>query len=339
MAQPGFFNQNENRAYPFVLDTVNRPDNGPMTLLNLPNDIVVDCGFIMGAQSGFSTDLNSVHLRIIRRLGDRFYFHFESDAAELYQVPLIFTRHIDDEDYLTEHTDSTSSGDLDYPLTVSDSDSDSRAPGLDTCGEPLWSGFLVTGSIQSLIRLLPVDGSIGTRDSGVAVVEPALIQNLSNSFPTSFNVANDDRTRATAPLDCDDIEWPYEIGVIHIYESCLKGELWLKAGYNAIVQQNNTDNSITLGAGVGFGAGQPCNELQLFAGEVPPNGSNLLSGGPQCNEVLRSINGLSDRLFSLLASQGVTITSYPAENRIVVNADMSGLVLCFNQISQVSESV
>jgi hypothetical protein len=55
--------------------------------------------------------------------------------------------------------------------------------------------------------------------------------------------------------------------------------------------------------------------------------------------VLRSVNGLSNRLFALLASQGVTITSYPAENRIVVNADMSGLVLCFDQISQVSESV
>ena len=336
MAQPGFFNQNANRAYPFRLNTVNRPDSGPMTLLNLPNDIVVDCGFMFGTQSGFDTATNKVHLQLIQRVDDTFYFHFKSDAAELYKVPLIFTRTVDSEDNLTEFVDSLQDNPAEPTLPVSDSDS--YVHGHTSCNEPLWSGFLVTGSIQSLISLLPVPGELAASTIDVASVEPSLIQNLAGTVVTSLNVANDDRTRATAPDDCDEIEWPYETGVVHINHVCLTQEIWIKPGYNALVRQNNTDNSIVLGAGVGFGQGEPCGELPLFEGEVAPDGSNLLSGGPQCNEVLRSVNGLSSRLLNLIAARGVTITSYPEENKIVVNADMSGLVLCFDQISQVSES-
>jgi hypothetical protein len=327
MAQPNFFNQNAHRAYPFLRASVNQPDSGPLTLLNLPNDIVVDCGFLLGPHSAYDVATHIVYLDTLERLGDFFYFTFRSTAPELFTAPLVFTRHIDDEDYLTEHSD-----------TGQDGISDSGSTGLSDCQEPLWSGFLVSGSMASLALLLPVDGTISRGTDG-AIVEPALLHNMAGSIVTSLNLANDDRTRVAAPDDCDEIVAPYPTNVIHIRETCLQGELVLKPGYNASVQQNSTDNSIVLGAGVGLGAGEPCEEVPLFEGETSPDGGNLLSGGPQCNEVLRSINGKSDRLFQLLVSGGATITSFPDEHRIVINVNMSGMVLCFSEILNVSESV
>lgn len=330
MASPGFFNQNANRAYPFLLGTVNRPSDGPLSLRQLPNDIVVDCGFLLGPQAGFTAE-HTVRLQSIRRRSDVFYFTFVCDTDALYDVPLVFTRHVLDEDYVTEFVDSDESAQLANSASVSVSD------GHDACGEPLWSGFLVTGKMASLQQLLATDGEIATTEAA-ATVEPGLLHNLADTFVSSVSVANDDRTRADASEDCDVVEWPYEVGVVHVHESCLRGEIRLKAGYNAIVRQNDLDNSITLGAGVGFGEGEPCGEIPLFADEVPPDAGQLLSGGPRCDEVLRSIDGIGGRLFNIIAAQGVTVTAYPAENRVVIGVDMSGLALCFTQISQVSES-
>lgn len=325
MPTPNWLNQNANRSFPFLKDSVGQSD-GPLTLTQLPDDIIVDAGFVMGPQSGFTNGEHRVYLNRLYRSGDFFYFEFETDAPYAHEALLTFTRHVDDADRLTEHLNSGQTG-----TSVSGSTSEQD------CDEPLWSGYLVTGSIASLVLLLPVDGAIAREDES-AILEPALIQNLAESYVTSIALANDDRTRVTAPDDCDDVVFPYETGVVFVKERCLQGEILLKAGYNAIVRQEAGDNSLTFGAGVGRGEGEPCGELTLFDEEIPPDDSNLLTGGPQCNEVLRSVNGRGGRLFNLIASTGVTITPVPDENRLLIDVDMSGLALCFNSVSHISES-
>jgi hypothetical protein len=55
MSRPNFFNDNINRTFPFQLATtgVATPGTGAVTLLQLPDEFVADCGFIMGPESGF----------------------------------------------------------------------------------------------------------------------------------------------------------------------------------------------------------------------------------------------------------------------------------------------
>lgn len=325
MPTPNWLNSNANRSFPFLKDSVGLSD-GPLTLLQLPNDIVVDAGFVMGPQSGFRHESHKVYLNRLYRVGDRFYFEFETDAPYAGAAHLTFSRHVDDEDLLTEHLDSGQTG-----TSISGSTSEQD------CDEPLWSGYLIVGDMNSLALLLPVEGEL-VRSGDAAVIEPALVQSLAGAYVTSLNLANDDRTRVEAPDDCDEVVFPFETGLTYIKERCLQDEIVVKAGYNAFVRQEAGDNSLTFGAGVGRGEGEPCNEIPLFETELPPDGGNLLTGGPQCNEVLRSINGKGGRLFNLTAKQGVTITSVPDENKLVVDVDMSGLALCFNSVSRVSES-
>lgn len=326
MAQPGWYNTNRNRSYPFLAKSVDRPSSGPLTLLNLPDGVLVDAGFRLGVHAGFDAGKHSVYLARIRRHNDVFYFDFECDAPELFGVPITFTRRLIDVDYLTEFANSEQAG---FSLSSISSTG---------CGEPLWSGFLVSGNMETLSLFLTGDGVI-ERSANAATIEPGLIQNLGGSYVTSINIANDDRTRATVPAGCPEVNWPYPTDVIFVNARCLLGEIWLKAGYNATVRQSNQENSLTLVAGAGEGAGQPCTEVPLFPGESPPSGSNLLAGGPQCNQTVRSINGIGGQIFNLFGGPGVTVSSVPEQNRVVVDVSMSGLALCFDSISHVSEQL
>lgn len=324
-----FFNENANRAYPFVLGTVDRPASGPTTTLNLPNGLIVDTGFILGPKSRFKTESHSVYLVRLRRVGDYFFYDFESDAPALFGVTLTFTRHVADENYLAEFTDS---GDVGLSESSLVAGSISEGP----CDEPLWSGFLVTGVMAEAELLLPSDGEI-TRGVEASTVEPALLQNLSESYVVKIGIANDDRIRTTAPEDCPELVFPGPVDVIHVAAHCIVGDVVIKPGYNCLVTQNLVERSLTIAAAPGAGAGQPCEEVPLYPGEIAPVGSRLLEGGPRCNEVLRSLNGIGGRQFSLIAGQGVTINSVPADHRIVIDIDMLGLAFC-DGISHVSES-
>ena len=126
MPQIDFYNDNENRAYPFVLETVDmRPPAVPPTIEDLPNAVAVDAGFMMGLQSGFDAALHDVWLHEIRREGTTFFLEFRSDAPGLFERPLIFVRTTGDLDFTIEYVDNFSD-----PVT-SLSVSESEIPGCD----------------------------------------------------------------------------------------------------------------------------------------------------------------------------------------------------------------
>ena len=309
-----FFNENENRAYPFT------------RTVTLPTALVVDAGFVLGPKSRFEYAEHRVWLSAVRRAGSFFYFEFSSDAPELHAVPLVFTRHVDDDDYKTYFVDSGTLG-----LSHS-SQSGSTSESYDPCDEPLWSGFITTGRLAKLTAALPTDGVISCTET----IEPARLQSLVESFVVRFGVANDDRTRATIPIACGEEETT--TGQLFVSSACVVGDVVIAAGFNATVRQSLVDNSITVLAEIGAGDGEPCEQLPRYVGEVPPAGSSLLEGGLRCNETLRAINGIGGPQFTVLAGEGVTVTSDPSGNRLIVDVNMSGFAICAEAESLVSES-
>lgn len=325
MPSPNWFNTNANRSYPFVDRTVDRPGSGEVR--NLPDSAIVDAGFVMGTGAGFDAALHAVRLARVRRLPFEIEFEFESTAPAMFGSKLVFRRDITEPGYVTEDADSDAS----YGLSLSDPD--------EVCLEPLWSGFLVTGPVDALLEMLADSDWELTGGAGQGAVEPALIQNLSGEYVSSLNLANDDRTRVDSPDGCDVTSWPEPPEPLYLNAACLRGAVSFSPGYNALIEQADTDNTLTFRAEVGAGAGQPCNEVPLYPGEAPAAGTPLLSGGPACGQVLRSINGVGGRLFDVLVGLGFQLTALPDENKVVVDCNFSGLALCPEDVSSVSESV
>jgi hypothetical protein len=232
---------------------------------------------------------------------------------------------------LVEHKSAAETGDSDV---LRDSISGSGSLDYADCDEPLWYGYLVTGDMADLVAYLPSDGTVAS----TAILEPALVQILTASYVVSLNLANMDRTRAEAPVGCTPIVWPFPVGVNYVNARCFTGIVRFMAGYNATIEQDTHQNAIILGAAVGAGAGQPCEELLLFTDEgLHPLGP--LSGGPPCNTVLRSINGVGGPLYNFTAGAGVSLAPQPDHNTLSINVDMTGLALCPSSLSELSESL
>jgi hypothetical protein len=303
VAAPSFFNENERRDYPFVAGGTDNP----------PFSLVVDAGFVVGAKSGFDAAAHRIRLEAVRRQGTFFYLDFVSDAPELFGVRLTFSRQVTDPDFAAEFVDSGTSG-----LSASSrSGSDPDDVGL--CDEPLWYGFVSTGRIAAFASLLPADGDA----SFDAVVEPALVQNLADTFVTRLSTANGDRTRVEPPEGCDGEA--AAVGEIFVNSYCITGEVRFRAGFNATARQSPEENSITLGAAVGAGEGEPCSPVPLYGDESPPADSVLYEGGPLCNETVRSINGVGGPLFTVASGPGVVVTSEPETNTVVIDVNLNGL--------------
>lgn len=329
MSAVGFLDHNRHRAYPFLDGTTGRAVDGPASLANLPDSVVVDCGFRAGPQSGYDSAAHRVYLSSITRVSNLLTFVFQSDAPGLADSLLTFTRTIGQERYLTEFTDSEDSG---YSESGSSSSS-GLDPGGD-CRSPLWDGYLVTGDLDTIETLLPGDGIV-TATGDAATVEPTLTQSLTLARVTSLRLANAERSRAESPADCPEATWPFELRDIYVNPRCLGDEIIIKPGFNLQPRQSLSGNVLHLTPGVGLGAGEPCEEVRLLDAEAPPAGDSLLSGGPACNEILRSLNGEAGPNLTLRGGPGVTLTPTPASNKITVAIDMSGLSTC--QISEVSE--
>lgn len=337
MPRPNFFNDNINRTFPFRWKSVgiNTPISGPVTMLELPDEFIADCGFIMGPESGFEEGIHSVFLYKITRVdANTITYEFQSDAPALSGYPLIFTRNASSPIYETEFAES------DIPAQPINSQSASNSNSFEVvCGDPFWSGYLVTGPIEATFSRLAIGASITRANATEALVEPALIQNLNDSQVVSLNLANADRTRALRPANCPPNQWPFPTGQIYVNYTCLQGNIKLQSGYNLSLSQSNTTNTIQFSAIVNAGAGQICEQLKLFPEETPPIGSpnNLLGGDFYCNEVLRTVNGIQGPNLQFFAGSGVAIVADTVNNKLIIDVNLLDLSLC--PYSTVSASI
>lgn len=329
MAHPNFFNENINRTFPFQVGTAGILES-TLAMRNLPDAVIADCGFIMGPESYFqegqtADGLNQVFLhRFVRTAEDPDEIQIEfrvripvtiNDETVIQTHVIVFTRHIDDPNYTLEFAESSAA----------------------ECAEPIWSGYLVTGVTSALFNALPLDVLVTgdlelvRLDLGSALVEPALIQNLSENQVISVSLANADRTRAARVSKCDPYEWEaFTTGAIYINRECLQDDLRLRPGYNVSISQNKLNNVIQFSAITKAGLGEPCAEVKLFEDEAPPIGAtnNLLAGDFYCNEVLRTVNGLQGPTLTLFAGTGVSILADNTSSTIVVDINLSELSLC-----------
>ena len=90
MARPNFFNENANRTFPFKNKTagIETPDSGTFTMRQLPDDVIVDCGFIMGPESGYVEGVHSIFLYKISKVSSvQINYEFRCDAPNLVDAP------------------------------------------------------------------------------------------------------------------------------------------------------------------------------------------------------------------------------------------------------------
>lgn len=300
MPRPGFYNDNEYRAYPFIF----KPDTNL-----IPNSAIVDCGIIMGLDSEFDGAQHSVWLKTVRRVGDVFEFEFDTDAPGAADLPLVFQRDVTAEEWLTEDAESA-------PY-IKDGNS---------CAvEPAWSGFLVTGPLNELAALLPTNGTINLSTN--YVLEPGRIQSLVRTYLRAISLGNLSRPMAQSSCDPPADNSRYVV----INRRCVTGEIRFKEGYNALVRQRKAANEIAISAGRNLGAPYDADicetygEIPFYPGEQPPVGSKFLSGGPACDELVSSINGVIGPDINIVGGTGVEITPDPENNAIIVKLSPSNI--------------
>jgi hypothetical protein len=330
--QMSWENENANRSFPFQKETTDVPGAASGSIQQLPDSAVVDAGFIVGLEAGFNSAVNLIWLNAVRRSGSTFWFDFASDAPGLYGKILTFTRTLTDPQGTVEFQTVDEAG---FSMSMTSTD-------LSVCaGEPLWEGYLVSGDLTDLAGVLP-DGQQLLRSGSGAELELALVQNLAHTYVSAINLANANRTRATAPLVCPPLIWSYPIAEDEVYVTarCLRGDIRFVRGYNLDVAQTDYNNTITLAPSPGGGLGQPCNtEPTLFDGEIPPDGSTLLEGGPRCSDLLRTINGLGGANAMFVSGVGAQIIPLPATNTIIIDVNMHGLQVCYSEgLSEMSET-
>jgi hypothetical protein len=310
MAKTSFYIDNQNRDFPFLSGT----SFGSLST-------VVACGFMLGHGTGFTPGVSTVFLAKILREHGRFWFYFESDAPGLAGKTLIFNRSEDVEDFVTEYADLID----DDPSSLSASDSASVVEDLGLCEfADSFAGFLITGSLVELKSLL----SEGEHLLGQAIVEPALLQDLTGGYARSINLANGERTRYEPPNTCPDPAWPTTPAAMYVRATCIKGPVTFRPGYNSLILQNNFNNSLTIAAAVGAGLGEPCEQVPLFQGETPPDDSAFLEGGPSCAEAVRMVGGITGPIVPIASGNGVSVEFQPDLNTIKLNVDLHNLAVC-----------
>lgn len=301
MPRPGFYNDNEYRAYPFVF----KPNAGQ----TMPESAVVDAGVIMRLDSNFDDKIHTVWLASITRDTGRFYFEFKTDAAP---ESLRFSR---------------SAGAKEWEIEYADSDERTDCENVD---DPVWEGFLVTGPLKELNEWLSADDTV-TFAKDVYQLEPARIQNLNHAYVRSVNVGNYDRIVVPG---CEDKNRVLVAPNVVLNKACMAGDLRFKEGYNCSIRQTTFANEIVIGASLGAGApvdAELCangSELALFPDEQLFSGSKFFSGGPACDELIFTINGLGGPAVTLTGGGGINVSTKTDPPRIVISRNPVNTVDC-----------
>lgn len=315
MPRDGFLADNSQRNYPFI---VGKPlqflaSGQPVTL---PDAAIVDFRAVAYPAARWQTGTR-VELAWIERAGPHVRLAFRCDAPGLAGVELIFLRHANDAEFTTQTLLVT----RDLPAAVI------AASGGQALPDPLWEATLTTGDCAALYRALPDGPRAYPVATWQAEIEPALCVNLGDSFVASLNVANAPRQVAGPPEGCGPA--PVAGDTLVIVATCLRGEVALVEGYNAVIRQGTRGNNLTIGAAVGAGQGEPCGEVPLYPGEPTGAGSDYLSGGPGCGDVVSSINGVSASVIRWTSEAGIRVeAARDARHTLVVTVDPSVLARC-----------
>jgi hypothetical protein len=345
MPRPAFYNDNEYRAYPFIYK--------PTSTL-LPEAAVVDAGVVMRLDAQYDETQHSVWLHKIERAGVAFIFTLKSDAFDTDGPTLSFTRALNSAEWEAEYVDSDSLDvcaevtndpdpawtgflvtgrldELDAVMTASGSNTLTFAPS-DYPLEPARIQNLANGYVRSLnvgnyrrvyvpnccsddVTNIPiVVTSIEDRDAILNPVDAQLVATTDDSRYWRYDAAND--------------EWT-DISIV-VNARCIRGDIRLIPGYNCDITQITRLNEISISAAIGAGdqdTAELCSnggELPLYDGELQPllendlTRSKFFSGGPACNDLIFTINGVGGSAITLAGGVGINIKTDTNPPRITV---------------------
>ena len=351
MAQTGWYNTNSQRHFPLV-------DNN-----DFPEYLFADIGLVVGNRHNFKPATESISVTRVQRYGpNQLFVEMTSDCPGLANHTILaFINMGELGEYPVGHLYTGRPGDLDRSGEVTQADFDSlfanigltsptpndgdidRSGNVDINDAALLNqdianselvadvqGFIVLGDTRKIRQALPNPGDNFTGSSRIL---PGLVQTRRGLRADNITVATLDRTRADTAAGCRDYCWPVTADPYHVSAKRLTGSLIFEEGYNCLLRQSLSENSITIGAAVGSGAGQPCEETALFEGESPPTGSVLLSGGPACDEIFRTINGVGGRVVSLRGGQGVSVSYLNDTFTIQIDINAEDMAVCVPEIS------
>lgn len=302
MAHHGWYNANEYRAFPFIYTTEE---------LLVSNRVMVDFGCSFGPSSPLNDEESpAVWLYQIRRTCSVYEFDFRTNVGEAARYALVFVRDANDPEYTHSFAEAT--------LV------DSETSAYDCPDSFVWEGFLVTGMLSDLNL---ADGGTIVFDDFAQTVEPSLLH--STTFVDSISLANYDRTRAYSDCVTNDLD-PERLPIVNTM--CMVGNLKMKEGYNCAIRQDDTNNTITISGAVGGGNDGPsCSEVALHDDEIqdPALSGRYLSGGPACDEIITSINGVTGQNIRLIPGNGVQIEQDPDNpNGLLVTVDLNRFTSC-----------
>lgn len=294
-----WLNQNQFRDYPFIAHSQPRA---------VPPGLIVD----FGASLPFV--LRPVWLTSISRAGDTIEFRFACGGTD---QQLVFSRDIADPEAVTTWAEA------------------GETAGCDPHAE--WFGFLTTGQMAAIEEILPTDGSLLFEDNDW-LVEPSTVQRIDPGGVESINLANFDRTYTDGHPGCDLVEIPIS-NLLILGERCLTGDLEFAEGFNCLIRQSIEDSKLTFMAQTGEGAGVPCEEVPLNNEQLPISLSPYLSGGPRCEDLLRTINGVGGPHVRITGQKGVDVYQHPDNDHIlVIDFTGRGAVNCLAALDAATSS-
>ena len=312
--KPGFYNENEGRAYPFT-------DGASRGIL--PDEALVDFWSVLG----LDTSNEPIVLLSVARAGSALTFTFAGPGRPIGETApqLRFTALVTDPEFTT------------YSAVATDP-SLGNAVYAPTCSDPLvWDGTMTIGRLAALAAAVP---DATTQTIPATVVVASRVQDLNQTYVRSLSVANQLRLHATAPAGCAPPEnvnpSGYSDGDYIYRQTCVIAQtsstpLLFADGYNCTTAFDVHANAITFSAAPGAGLGAPCSEVPVYPGEAAPAGSLYLSGGPACNELITSLNGLAAARVRISPGTGITVAADEVvANQLNITLDQTGLAACGN---------
>jgi hypothetical protein len=273
MAERDFYNVNSRISYPLVTE-----DSKEMTPTStLPNNCLVDAGFVIGEAAEYEAGTHSVLLYSVEVTASDVIFSFRDTTTGanlfLFTVP-----------------QTTLFGAVCY-ADVSAIDGDR---------------YIVIGDLTDVIAL----GTGVYLLNGDCRVEPGLIESEYNTAVSSVNSANTARccpgsctrepssSSSGGPEDTCDPETTYS-------NSSFTGDVLFEEGYNMTILLNQALNAVQFTAQVGQGAGEPCMDIRVaYAGPVQKTEWCVA-----CDEYIQSINGqmIPDGKLVIVGGNGISI--------------------------------
>lgn len=192
---------------------------------------------------------------------------------------------------------------------------------------PKWQGYLTTGVIDEEKLNAGLASCFGGENLPDLLVEPGRIFSASGLTRKRLEVWNENRTKFSGDPEC----MQFSSGLPYAYIPEYAGSpdnIRLSGGYQVDVTQDSV-NLVTIRSIPGGGQlGSPPGELPLYASEEPPPGRTYLDGGLDCNEVLRTVNGVPGPHLEFRSDQGVLIEPHANLNRLVINVNGEGINFC-----------